>query len=234
MPSTPTASSRSATDWSPKSPLLLSISAGIIVTRGATEDEDFGTDVVRQITRQPRALQIAGVAMAVLGLVPGLPHIPFLVVGAILYLASGRIEVPPPAPSRTRLASSRPDCAAPDTPQALAGEMRLERLELVFLISLPWRTQSEVAISSTGCAGCGGRLAVEKGFAIPTVRTRDSLNLLSSTYAVKVNGVEVARGHAPPGRMLAIGSGLEALPGDLTIEPVFGLPAKWIPAEARE
>ncbi len=110
--------------------LLLSISAGIIVTRGATEDEDFGTDVVRQITRQPRALQIAGVAMAVLGLVPGLPHIPFLVVGAILYLASGRIRGSAASAVEDQAGEQPTGLAAPDTPQALAGEMRLERLEL--------------------------------------------------------------------------------------------------------
>src|SRR6185437_13515698 len=64
--------------------------------------------------------------------------------------------------------------------------------------------------------------------------TRDNIDLPPSTYAIRVHGVEVARGQAPPGRMLAIGTGLDLLPGEATIEPVFGLPAKWIPAEARQ
>jgi len=62
---------------------------------------------------------------------------------------------------------------------------------------------------------------------------RDNIELPPSSYAIKVHGVEVARGQAPPGRMLAIGPNLDSLPGEPTIEPVFGLPAKWIPAEAR-
>jgi flagellar biosynthesis protein FlhA len=214
--------------------LLLSISSGIIVTRGATDDEDFGTDVVRQLAGQPRALQIAGVAMVILGLVPGLPHIPFMIIGVVLYAAAGRISgmaaARPAAPEETQ-----PAPPAPDTPQALANEMRLERLELELAADLtPLADPDRGGDLLDRVRGLRRKVAAERGFAIPTVRTRDSLNLPASTYAIKVNGVEVARGQAPPGRLLAIGSGLEALPGEPTIEPVFGLPAKWIPAEARE
>ena len=66
------------------------------------------------------------------------------------------------------------------------------------------------------------------------MRTRDNINLPPNTYAVRVNGVEVARGEAYPGRMLAIGPRIDKLPGIATVEPAFGLPAKWIPAEARQ
>jgi flagellar biosynthesis protein FlhA len=65
------------------------------------------------------------------------------------------------------------------------------------------------------------------------VRTRDNLDLPMSTYAIKLNGVEVARGEAPPGCVLAIGDGIHGLPGRATTEPVFGLPATWVPVEMR-
>src|SRR3712207_9402668 len=68
---------------------------------------------------------------------------------------------------------------------------------------------------------------------MPPVRTRDNLELPLRTYVVKLFGVEVARGEAPPGTVLAIGESLSTLPGTPVKEPVFGLDAKWIPAELR-
>jgi flagellar biosynthesis protein FlhA len=68
---------------------------------------------------------------------------------------------------------------------------------------------------------------------MPPVRTRDDLELPLSTYVVRISGVEVGRGQAPPGTVLAIGDGLEFLPGRAGVEPVFGLAGKWIPAELR-
>jgi flagellar biosynthesis protein FlhA len=77
------------------------------------------------------------------------------------------------------------------------------------------------------------KLALELGVVMPPVRTRDNLDLPSSTYAILVNGVEVARGQAPAGTVLAIGDGLENLPGVVGQEPVFGLTGKWIGVELR-
>jgi flagellar biosynthesis protein FlhA len=65
------------------------------------------------------------------------------------------------------------------------------------------------------------------------VRTRDSIELPQSTYAIHVAGVEVGRGMAPPGRVLALGEFLDSLPGTATVDPVFGLPGKWVPTEMR-
>jgi flagellar biosynthesis protein FlhA len=77
------------------------------------------------------------------------------------------------------------------------------------------------------------KLALEMGLVLPPVRTRDDLDLPLSTYRIRLHGVEVARGSAPPGCVLAIGEGLDALPGQVTREPVFGLAAKWIIADLR-
>jgi flagellar biosynthesis protein FlhA len=65
------------------------------------------------------------------------------------------------------------------------------------------------------------------------VRTRDSIDLPPSTYVIRVAGVEVGRGIAPAGRVLALGDALDGIPGTATVEPVFGLAGKWIPAEMR-
>ena len=77
-------------------------------------------------------------------------------------------------------------------------------------------------------------MALDLGIVLPLVRTRDNLDLPPHTYAVRVHGVEVGRGEAPSGAVLAIGDDLSVLPGLLTREPVFGLPAKWIPSELQQ
>jgi flagellar biosynthesis protein FlhA len=218
--------------------LLLSISTGLIVTRGANRDDgDFGNDLLDQFRAQPRTLQIAGAAMALLGLVPGLPHVPFFIIGAILILLSTRLRRSNEDFDRRAAVKATEDAPAlvTDTPQQLANEMRAERLELELAPNVtPLADPVHGGDLLERVRGLRRKIALERGFAIPTVRTHDNINLPSNTYAIRVNGVEVARGEAHPARMLAIGPGLDLLTGIATTEPAFGLPAKWIPAETRE
>ncbi|HVC24882.1 MAG TPA: flagellar biosynthesis protein FlhA [Acidimicrobiales bacterium] len=218
--------------------LLLSISTGLIVTRGSTgDDSDFGNDIVDQFRAQPRALQIAGVAMMLLAIIPGLPHLPFFIIGGLLVLLSTRARRATQA-RLTRVAREEREAVvapATDTPQALANEMRSERLELELAANVtPLADAAHGGDLLERVRGLRRKIALERGFAIPTVRTHDNINLPPNTYAIRVNGVEVARGEAHPARMLAIGPGIEVLSGISTTEPAFGLPAKWIPAETRE
>ena len=71
---------------------------------------------------------------------------------------------------------------------------------------------------------------MDLGVVVPPVRTRDSVELPQSTYVIRIAGVEAGRGVAPSGKVLALGDHLESLPGSTTVEPVFGLAGKWIPA----
>ncbi len=214
--------------------LLLSISTGLVVTRAATDDEDFGTDVLGQVARQYRALQIAGVVMAAMAIIPGLPHLAFLLVGGLLWFVSRRLAkaAPPAPPEEQTPVQAGP---APDSPQALAAELRVEPLELELAPNL-----IDLVDSDRGgdllerVKGLRRKLATERGVIIPAIRTRDNILLDADTYVIRVHGVEVARGTAPPGRFLAIGDGLDAVPGQAGTEPVFGLPAKWVPAELRQ
>jgi flagellar biosynthesis protein FlhA len=215
--------------------LLLSISTGLVVTRAATDDEDFGTDVLTQIRRQHRAITVASVVMAMMGLIPGLPHFAFLCVGGVLFLLGRRAAASlenPPADDADEEATPAVD---PDSPQALASEMRVEPLELEIgtnLIDLVDSGQGGDLLERV--KGLRRKLAVEKGLIIPSVRTRDNVTLDPDTYAIRINGVETATGKAPPGRFLAIGPGLDIVPGEACTEPVFGLAAKWVPAESRQ
>jgi flagellar biosynthesis protein FlhA len=215
--------------------LLLSISTGLVVTRAATDDEDFGTDLIGQVRRQHRAIQIAGIVMATMAIVPGLPHFAFLVVGGLLWFTGTRVGRAMPASSSA--AEAGPDVAvlAPDSPQALAADMRVEALELELsatLVDLVDTAKGGDLLERV--KGLRRKLATEKGLIIPPVRTRDNVHLDNDSYAIRLHGVEVATGIAPAGRFLAIGGGLDLVPGEQVVEPVFGLPAKWVPAELRQ
>jgi|SRR5579875_455796 len=214
--------------------LLLSISTGLVVTRATTDDEDFGSDVLGQVRRQHRTLQIAGVVMAVMAIVPGLPHLAFLVVGGSVWLIGQRMGGAVAGEEEQHDTTDTP-APAPDTPQALAAEMRVEPLELELAVGLIDLVDAEKGGDLLDrVRALRRKLAVERGLVIPPVRTRDNVALPADTYAIRVHGVEVARGAAPPGQLLAIGDGLDTLPGTATTEPVFGLPAKWIGAELRQ
>ncbi len=112
--------------------------------------------------------------------------------------------------------------------------MRVDPLSLELAVDLV-----DLVDSSSGCdlldriRALRRKVALELGVVMPPVRTRDDLELPLGSYAVKVAGVPVARGEAPPNMVLAIGDNLEQLPVTPTREPVFGLPARWVPIELR-
>ncbi len=219
--------------------LLLSVATGLIVTRATTE-QDMGSDILGQFGRQKQAMQIAGGASLMLGLIPGLPKLPFIIVGvAALFLATrmtegGQDDETSSGADLPEL-EDLPTTPQKDSPLAIAQDMRVEPLEL----ELAYDLIDLVDAASGGdlldrVRALRRKLAQEIGIVVPLVRTRDNLDLPPRHYAIRVHGVEVARGQAPAGMVLAIGDDLDSLPGMPTQEPVFGLEAKWVPAELRE
>src|SRR4051812_7201195 len=217
--------------------LLISLSSGLIVTRAATES-DLGTDLLAQLTQHKRTLQIAGASVAAVAIVPGLPKVPFLIVGLFLLFLSTRV------PSEAERLAAEAEAAAQkvreteprgDTPDQIALDMRVEPLELEIAYDL-----IDLVDASRGgdlldrVRALRRKLALELGMVIPLVRTRDNLDLPPHTYAIRVHGVEMGRGEAPPGTVLAIADDLSHLPGTPTTEPVFGLAARWVPIELRQ
>ena len=209
--------------------LLLSVATGLIVTR-ATGENDMGTDIMRQVTANRTPLRIAGFAALTLCLIPGLPKIPFLLAGGLMLVASSRIkevdEDEPVAPTTS--------FATVDTPELLAAEIQVDPLGLELSADL-----IDLVDPSSGgdllerVKSLRRKIATDLGIVAPPVRTRDNPQLPSRTYAIMLFGIEVARGEAPPGTVLAIGDFLGSLPGEATREPVFGLEARWIPASMR-
>ncbi|HYF72797.1 MAG TPA: flagellar biosynthesis protein FlhA [Nocardioides sp.] len=209
--------------------LLLSVATGLIVTR-ATGESDMGSDIMRQMTRSRTPLRISGFAALTLCLIPGLPKIPFMLAGGLMLVASSRIKdepEPEEAPATTTFATM-------DTPELLAAEIQVDPLGLELSADL-----IDLVDPSTGgdllerVKSLRRKIATDLGIVAPPVRTRDNPQLPSRTYAIMLFGIEVARGEAPPGTVLAIGDFLGSLPGEATREPVFGLEARWIPAALR-
>ncbi|MCP3854999.1 MAG: flagellar biosynthesis protein FlhA [Actinomycetia bacterium] len=209
--------------------LLISIASGIIVTRSAAEG-DLGADVVHQFLQNRRVFRLGGIALGLLALVPGIPILPFAIISIILLVGSARPEPLEDAEE------GPPDEIEidPDDPAQLASDMRPEPLSLEVaadLVALVDPDRGGDLLDRV--RGLRRKVALELGLIVPPVRTRDNLELPPGTYAILIHGVEMARGEAPAGKVLAIADDLGPLPGIETIEPVFGLPAKWLPAEHR-
>jgi flagellar biosynthesis protein FlhA len=210
--------------------LLLSVATGLIVTR-STGEEDMGSDIVRQITANRMPLRVAGFAALALCLIPGLPKIPFILAGGIVLLASTRVQDEPASTEAETAALALP---SPDSPEILAAEIQVDPLGLELSADIIDLVDPSVGGDLLDrVKALRRKVASDIGIVVPPVRTRDNLDLPLHTYVIKLFGIEVARGEAPPGTVLAIGDFLGSLPGQPTREPVFGLDAKWIPAELR-
>lgn len=211
--------------------LLMAVSTGMIVTRASAES-DMGSTASEQLLQSRTALAIAGSAAIVLAIIPGMPVIPLLVFGAVLILASRRTTSAQKAELQSADAALAPITRS-DSPEELLEHMRVHAIEIQLAPDL-------IDLVSGGADDLLGRvrslrrkLAGELGFVMPPVRTRDSIDLPPSTYSIRIAGVEAGRGTAPSNRVLALGDELDALPGQVMIEPVFGLSGKWVPAELR-
>jgi flagellar biosynthesis protein FlhA len=211
--------------------LLISTATGLIVTRSASSS-DMGTDLLDQLGRNKQPVRIAGGAALALCLIPGLPKLPFLVIGGLFLFLATRLTEKTEEDDEALAAAQAPDEPQPDSPEAIVERMRVDPLELEVAFDL-------VELVDTARGGdlldrvkaLRRKVAMETGLVIPLVRTRDNLDLPGSQYVIWLNGVPAARGNSPAGTVLAIGDHLEGLPGKPTTEPVFGLAAKWVPAE---
>ncbi|MEU8613655.1 flagellar biosynthesis protein FlhA, partial [Actinoplanes sp. NPDC048791] len=185
--------------------LLLSVATGLITTRSATSG-DMGSSVTAQLSQNKLALRIAGGAALGLCVIPGLPKIPFLLIGGTVMLIAQRIKDPEPEVAGTPSAElERP---APDSPEQLLGEMRVDPLELALSPDLVDLVDSNGGDLLDRVRALRRKMALELGMVMPPVRTRDDLDLPLSSYAIRISGVDAGTGQAPPGTELALGDGL--------------------------
>ncbi|HEV3187619.1 MAG TPA: flagellar biosynthesis protein FlhA [Acidimicrobiales bacterium] len=206
--------------------LLLSLSTGIIVTRSATE-HDLGHDVITQLSRFRRIVRATGFIVIILAIVPGLPKLPFVVVGGLVLFMGSRLKQEG-ADEKTDSVVA-PLAVIEESPETLAAGMAVEPISLELGIDLIDLVQPDRGGDLLDRVKVLRRnVAMQLGIVMPRVHTRDDLDLPSSEYCIKVRGVEVARGQAPRGKLLAIGENLDGLEGIDTRDPAFGGRAKWI------
>lgn len=214
--------------------LIVSTAAGIVVTRAAS-DMDLGGAMTKQLLMSPKPVGIAAGILLALGLVPGLPHLAFLVLGSAVawmayHLHQEEIREAAPTPTQT-----------PTAPKADEGPTRVTPLDLMEvqvgygLIGLVEGTQGTALLDRI--KALRRQFAETMGFVVPPIHIRDNLQLRPNEYTIMLKGVEVAKADVLPGHLLAIdpGTGQKGVvQGIATKEPAFGLPALWIPEDGRE
>jgi flagellar biosynthesis protein FlhA len=219
--------------------LLISVATGILVTRSASE-KDLGNDIAGQIFRQRKAPMVAGGVICAFGLVPGLPKIPFFVIGGIfaaigwMMREGGPLEGGLFGREEPALETEQPMAELPAPTDAAIGALQIDPLELAIGFGLVPMVDEGAGGSLLSRVGVIRRqIASELGMVVSPVRIHDDIGLDSHEYVVKVRGAEVARGRLLPGHQLAMdpGDAVGQVSGVPTTEPAFGLPAVWI-AEA--
>ena len=211
--------------------LLISVATGIIVTRSAS-GVDLGSDLANQILRQHKAPMVAGGVICAFALVPGLPKLPFLFIGACFLAVGWAVRGGLPAKEDEKPvtdAGEKP--ALPVSKDAVLGELPLDALELGIGFGLvPMVDKRSGGSLVRRVSAIRRQIASELGMVIPAVRIHDEIGLDSHEYVVKVRGSEVARGRLMAGHQLAMdpGDAIGVVGGLPTTEPAFGLPATWI------
>ncbi|MGS0561258.1 flagellar biosynthesis protein FlhA [Microbacterium aurugineum] len=210
--------------------LLMAVSTGMIVTRSTAEAE-MGSAASAQLGQSRNALIIAGCAAIIMSLIPHMPMLPFVAIGALLLLIAQRIKA---TQKRDEAIAAQTTTPAPaDQPEELIEKMRVHPLEILLSPDIVDLVTGGPDDLLARVKALRRRIALDLGLIAPPVRTRDSIELPQSTYVIRIAGVETGRGTAPGGSVLALGQGLESLPGAATLDPVFGLEGKWIPLEMR-
>ncbi len=218
--------------------LLISVSAGFVVTRSASADK-LDIELGNQIGGKPTAISLASFAMLVMAFVPGFPTIPFLLLslltGAIAFLRYKQIKREEEERLRQELIETEVPPKVEEPP--IEDMLKVDPVELELgynLIPLVDETQGGDVFKRI--MNVRKQLALELGLVLPPVRVRDNLNIEPEEYVIKIRGIEVGRNMLQPGMLLAMNPGTATveLSGIHVTEPVFGLPAVWISYAERE
>ncbi|MFW5736408.1 MAG: flagellar biosynthesis protein FlhA, partial [Halanaerobium sp.] len=220
--------------------LLISTATGMVVTRAAS-DNNMGNEMTEQLLKQPKALFIAAGVLLILGFVPGLPTIPFLVLAVFIatmgYLIIRTAEVKAPKKEKKKKAELSPEEKQEMKEQEIKQLIKVDKLEIEVgynLISLVLPEQGGDFLDRV--ANIRKQIAMELGIILPPVRIVDNLQLQPNTYKIKLQGVEISEYQLFADKYLAMDPGdtFEDIDGIDTEEPAFGTPAIWIEAEQRE
>jgi flagellar biosynthesis protein FlhA len=214
--------------------LIVSVSAGFLVSKAGIEGS-ANTAFAEQFSRYPKALYMSAALMAAIGLMPGIPFLPFaglaLLTGTMAYLSHQKQNVA--ADVAQKKLTAKP-VAPSEEPIAKALAIDTIRLELGYGL-LPL-VQGDGTKLTDQIKGLRRQLAEDMGYVLPAVRIQDNLQLPANTYVLRIKEIEAGRGDVRPGMLMVIDPSGQTitLPGESTTEPTFGLPAMWIEERYRE
>lgn len=216
--------------------LLISTATGIVVTRAASEG-NLGSDIAGQLFAYPKILYIAGSTILLLGLTTPISNVITIPIAIALIgggYALGRI----PESDEDPLALSADEAEADEmkSPESVLDLLQMDPIEFEFGYGLiPLADVNQGGDLLDRIVMIRRQLALELGIVVPVVRIRDNIQLEPNEYQIKIKGDEVAKGTILLDHYLAMSPGTEdTLQGIDTIEPSFGLPAKWISEEVKE
>ena len=217
--------------------LLISTSAGIIVTKAASES-NLGREVSSQLFTQPKAMFLAAGVLAALGLVPALPQVPLFAVAMVLLFSGYAIR----RASAVEEAAAREDIHPAQLeemrkPENVMGLLQVDPIEVEFGYSIiPLADVNQGGDLLDRVVMIRRQIALELGMVVPIIRLRDNIQLGPNQYRIKIKGIEVSEGELVMDGFLAMDPGAAAgeIEGIDTIEPAFGLPAKWIKEEEKD
>jgi flagellar biosynthesis protein FlhA len=215
--------------------LIISTAAGIITTRSSTS-EALGKQVGNEFSTHPKAFYITSATLALFGLIPGFPGLPFMAIGSLVAFAGFRLE------RNKELVKKMAEKTAAVTDTKSKAET-LESLLPVELVQLEvgYGIVSIVDAEQNGdllerISHIRKQFALDWGIIIPSVRIKDNLELKPGGYSIKLKGVEIAKGELLPDHLMAMDPGtvIQQMDGMETKEPVFGLPAIWITEDRKD
>jgi flagellar biosynthesis protein FlhA len=215
--------------------LVVSTAAGIMVTR-ASGSTRMGMQLAGQLAAYPRAMWVSACVLAGFGLVPGLPKLPFLALGGGMALLARAAETA----ERKRNTAARAAMVKPKEPEKAADPMRdllqIDPIELeVGYAIIPLVDEKQGGDLLERIQLLRKQAALEVGILIPPIRVRDDIRLPANEYVIKLRGSEIARAEVMPRFLLALDTGSVArhVDGIETMDPAFGLTARWIATTRR-
>ena len=227
--------------------LMISTATGMIVTRSVS-DGSLNSDVLGQFKAQPRAILATGIILALLGLVPGAPTAPLLLVGCGLGIG-GFLSDRKLTEQKALEEQPAPEAAATPELQAASETDYFKDINNVYSLLAVEPIEMEFGYSLIPLVDekSGGKLisrivifrrqyAQDMGFVIPSIRLHDGAALGTNQYVIKIRGEEVARGEILVDYYLALEPSNPAgtIDGIETVEPAYGIPSRWILPENKE
>ncbi|WP_277935350.1 flagellar biosynthesis protein FlhA [Parablautia muri] len=217
--------------------LLISLSTGILVTKGS-KDADFGTVLVSQLFGIPKALYLVGAVIAGLGIVTPLPDLVFLTLG-LIFIVTGRMVANTLETAEIEGEINADEIAAEEIrqPENVNSLLQVDPIELEFGYGIiPLADVNQGGDLLDRVVMIRRQIALELGTVVPIIRLRDNIQLNPNQYIIKIKGIQVSEGEILFDHYMAMNPGYveEEITGIPTFEPSFHLPAIWITEGQRE